>query len=139
MIPDRHLGGTCMRPVFQEIQQLELLPERATEVVEFLHGLDAYFYRTSTWVEPWGRVVIEAMACGLPVLVHDIGGYAQVIRHEENGLLFHTTAEALQLIKRLAQEPALRSRLGQAARADVEQLLGTDQVAKLILFYLLQI
>jgi len=133
------LGGTCMKTVFSGVPELSLLPTRSTKIVEYLHGLDAYFYRTSTWVEPWGRSVIEAMACELPVLVHDVGGYAQVIKHEENGLLFHNTTEAVQLIKRLVKEPQLRNRLGKAARLDVELLLGAGEMERLVLFYLMKI
>jgi glycosyltransferase involved in cell wall biosynthesis len=126
-----------MRPVFRGIQNLSLLPAKSTEIVDFLRTLDVYYYRTSSWVEPWGRVVIEAMACELPVLVHDVGGYAQVIKHEDNGLLFHTTSEARRLVKRLAQEPDLRARLGASARATVENLLGPLAMQRLVMFYLM--
>jgi glycosyltransferase involved in cell wall biosynthesis len=66
-----------------------------------------------------------------------VGGYAQVIRHEEHGLLFHTTQEAARLIRRLAGEPQLRERLGKAARASTEELLGQANMDRLVLFYLL--
>ncbi len=131
------LGGTCMTGAFPPIRGLQLLKARSTDIPDFLRGLDAYFYRTSTWVEPWGRVVIEAMACGLPVLVHSAGGYAEAVRHEVNGLLFDTSAEAVRLVRRLVEEPDLRARLGREARRSVGELLGPAELKRMVAFYLL--
>lgn len=130
------LGGTCMASAFPVQPGVELLPARNQGIPEFLQSLDAFVYRTSTWVEPWGRVVIEAMACGLPVLVHERGGYAQAIRHETNGLLFRTTEDAERLMRRLAAEPALCDRLGREARQSAEAMLGQEAMARLVAFYL---
>jgi len=130
------LGGTCMQRTFPDVAGLELLPARADKIVEFLQGLDCYYYNTSTWIEPWGRVVVEAMACGLPVLVSDIGGYAQMIEHGRNGLLFSTVDEAARMIRDLAADPALRRRLGAEARRSVEMLLGPAALERLVSFYL---
>ena len=131
------LGGTCMRGAFPAIGGLQLLKARSIGIPDFLRGLDAYFYRTSTWVEPWGRVVIEAMACGLPVLVHSTGGYAQVIEHEVNGLRFDTTDEAVRLVRRLVAEPELRLRLGAEARRSASALLSPTALERITAFYLL--
>ena len=130
------LGGTCMAASFPSTPGLELLPARSTDMAPFLRSLDCYFYRTSTWVEPWGRVVLEAMACGLPVVASRIGGYAQVIRHNENGFLFDTTEEACALVRQLCQDPALRARVGANARRSAEALLGDAAMDRLVSFYL---
>lgn len=130
------LGGTCMSASFPPVPGLDLLPARSADMVPFLQSLDCFFYRTSTWVEPWGRVVLEAMACGLPVVASRVGGYAQVIRHDENGFLFDTTEEACALVRRLCQDPALRSRLGAQARQTAEALLGDASMDRLVSFYL---
>jgi glycosyltransferase involved in cell wall biosynthesis/tetratricopeptide (TPR) repeat protein len=132
----RLLGGTCMQRVFPKVESIEFLPARVDGVVEFLQELDCYYYNTSTWIEPWGRVVIEAMACGLPVLVSDSGGYAQVIEHGRNGLLFRSVDEAVDLMRTISTDPALRRRLGAEARRSVETLLGESSIARLVAFYL---
>ncbi len=41
----------------------------------------------STWAEPFGMVVTEALAAGRPVVASRIGGIPEIIRHEEEGLL----------------------------------------------------
>ena len=130
------LGGTCMQRNFPQIAGITFLPARSDRIVEFLHELDCYYYNTSTWIEPWGRVVVEAMACGLPVLASDTGGYAQLIEHGRNGLLFHTVDEAVELMRQLAGDAALRRRLGSEARASVEALLGQAGLDRLVAFYL---
>lgn len=130
------LGGTCMSATFPNIPGMELLPAKSGNMVPFLQSLDCYFYRTSTWVEPWGRVVIEAMACGLPVVVCSNGGYAQVIKHGENGFLFETTEQAVEIIRSLIQNPLLRKKIGNNARKTAEDLLGADAMKKLVSFYL---
>lgn len=37
--------------------------------------------------EPFGIVALEAMACGKPIVASCIGGLAEIVKHEENGLL----------------------------------------------------
>ena len=97
----------------------------ATPAADFLQGLDCFCYRTSDqWLEAYGRVVFEAMACGLPVVCGRRGGYADYIVHGVNGFLFDTTAEAIALIRNLRQDRGLRERVGHAARETVERLYG---------------
>jgi hypothetical protein len=130
------LGGTCMQRSFPPIDGLQMLPARAERIAEFLQDLDCFYYNTSTWIEPWGRVVVEAMACGLPVVVSTMGGYAQMIEHGRNGLVFSTVEEASSMIRDLAADPALRHRLGTAARSSVETLLGPAALERLVSYYL---
>jgi glycosyltransferase involved in cell wall biosynthesis len=92
-------------------ESVELLPMFAQEAHLFLQGLDCFFYRTSEgWSEPSGRVVTEAMACGLPVVCHESGGYAEIIEHGRNGFLFDTQQEALEILLRLKEDRGCASR-----------------------------
>jgi len=78
--------------------------------------------------ESFGRVVIEAMAAGLPVVGVRGGGVGEIVVHGETGLLAPPDdAAALALaIERLARDPALRARLGAAGRRRAEQLYSLE-------------
>ncbi len=119
----RIMGGTCLRDLPGGPVEGALLPAGAEPAIHFLQDLDCFYYRTSErWLEAYGRVVFEAMACGLPVVCGRRGGYADYIVHGVNGFLFDTSVEALALIRTLRDDVALRERIGRAARATVEQL-----------------
>ena len=79
--------------------------------------------RTATFTEPWGLVVNEAMHQGTPTIVSDAVGAAAggLVRDGRNGLVFPAgDAGALaSRLRALARNPALRERLGTAAREDV--------------------
>jgi UDP-glucose:tetrahydrobiopterin glucosyltransferase len=42
---------------------------------------------TPHWVEAFGNVAIESLACGVPVVAYDRGGPAEIVRHGETGWL----------------------------------------------------
>ena len=119
------------------LESVELLPMGAQEAPLFLQSLDCFFYRTSEkYLEPWGRVVTEAMACGLPVVCHESGGYAEVIEHGRNGFLFESQQEALEILLGLKEDPALRERVGREARRTAEELFSEAVRSEIVEFYL---
>jgi len=78
---------------------------------------------TRTFREPWGLVVNEAMNRGLPVIASDAVGAAAggLVRDGRNGAIV-PAGDPIALaaaLRRLAGDPALRARLGEAGRADV--------------------
>lgn len=80
--------------------------------------------------ETQGLTYMEAMACELPLLCRADACLDKVIRPGENGLLYDTEEEFLQEMKRLAEDPALRKRLGYAARCSVEKKYSREAFAK---------
>ncbi len=42
---------------------------------------------TPRWVEAFGNVAIEALACGVPVIAYSRGGPAEIVQHEKTGFL----------------------------------------------------
>jgi glycosyltransferase involved in cell wall biosynthesis len=79
--------------------------------------------------------VYEYMAAGLPLVASRVGQLAGLIRHGRNGLLCPpgdagALAEAVALLR---ARPALRRRLGEAARADVTREHTWDAVARRVL------
>lgn len=68
----------------------------------------------SVWVENSPLVIHEAQGAGVPVITADVGGMAEYVHHEVNGLLFrHRDAGDLAVqMQRLTDDPALAERLG---------------------------
>jgi glycosyltransferase involved in cell wall biosynthesis len=133
----RVMGASgVLRGAIADNPAIELLPSCAVEASEFLRGLDCLFYRTAEeWPEPWGRVVTEAMACGLPVVCHRSGGYAAIIEQGRNGFLFDSDDEAEAILLALQADPELRRRIGSAARATIESLLSARNRSEMVDFY----
>lgn len=65
-----------------------------------------------------GLKAIQYMAFGLPIVATDVGTTPLLIRDGENGLLVRTSDDWLEALEKLVRNPALRRRLGQAARID---------------------
>jgi glycosyltransferase involved in cell wall biosynthesis len=114
---------------------VEILPEGAEPAEKFLQGLDIFYYRTGAHVETFGRVVFEAMACGLPVVCHRYGGYADWIVSGENGFLFSTDDEAHKILDQLIASPSLRRSVGANARQTVEDMYAGDRMDERLQFY----
>lgn len=126
----RIMGGTCL----PELPGLERLPEGAEPAADFLRGLDVFFYRTSErWVEAFGRVVVEAQACGVPVVAHRRGGYVSLLEDDD---LFATNEEAEALLRRLLEDPARRASKGASARRSVVAAYGPDWRERTAAYYL---
>jgi len=73
--------------------------------------------------EPFGRVIIEAMAASKPVVAVNSGGPAEIIRHGETGLLY-TCGDAADLsrqVLRLLADQNLCVDIGKNARKHVEE------------------
>jgi glycosyltransferase involved in cell wall biosynthesis len=65
------------------------------------------------------RVLIEAAACGRPLIAADVPGCREIVRDGRNGLLVPARdgAATAEAIARLLDDPDLRRRMGAAARA----------------------
>jgi glycosyltransferase involved in cell wall biosynthesis len=83
--------------------------------------------------EPFGQVVLEGMAAGLPVIASDEGGPAEVIADGNTGLLF--TARSVDglaaAMRALNDDPQTRERLGGAARRSINAFHPTRVGAQL--------
>ncbi len=91
------------------------------EIADAYAALDLAVH-ASTRPEPFGRVVIEAMAAGKPIIAADDGGVPEIIRHGENGWLTPPgDVEALALaILKLLEDQDLRAKLAGRAKSDVK-------------------
>lgn len=84
---------------------------------QFLAALDVLVH-ASTQPEPFGRVLIEGMAAGLPVVATNAGGVPEIVPDGEAGLLVPPTdtAALAVAIERLLADPAARREMGACGR-----------------------
>jgi glycosyltransferase involved in cell wall biosynthesis len=87
----------------------------------------------STQAEPYGNVVLEAMAAGKPIVAAGAGGVLEIVEDGETGVLVPPgdAAALAGALERLLSDPAERERLGANGRRLVEERfsLARDAVA----------
>ncbi len=78
---------------------------------EFLSGAHALLFPID-WPEPFGLVMIEAMACGVPVVAFNHGSVPEVIEEGRTGFIVEDIAGAVRAVGRLPElsRPAVRKR-----------------------------
>lgn len=78
--------------------------------------------------EPFGRVAIEAMATGRPVVAASSGGLLEIVRHGENGLLFEVKnpQDLADRIETLATDRALWQRMSDCGVEQVRRSFTMD-------------
>lgn len=91
-----------------------------SNVADWLRAADVFALTSVS--EAASLTLLEAMASGLPVVVTAVGGNPEIVRHEQEGLLFpRGDADAgAECYRRLFRDPAFANKLGQAARSRVE-------------------
>ena len=87
---------------------------------------------TPTWAEQFGRVLVEALWCGVPVIGSDSGEIPWVITSTGGGLVFPEgdVAALADRIGVLRANPAQREALARAGRESVERLFGVEAVGR---------
>ncbi len=119
----------------ERVRFLGRLPSHA--MPDFYRTLDVLVLPSRTrpnWKEQFGRVLVEAMACGVPVIGSDSGEIPRVIGQgaEAGGLIFpEENGEALcSRLQELAGAPDRRRELGQAGRARVLERFTMARIAQ---------
>ncbi|MFF2481811.1 glycosyltransferase family 4 protein [Paenibacillus sp. NPDC058071] len=81
--------------------------------------------------EPFGRVIIEAMAQGTPVIATDGGGVPDIIEHGITGLLYETgnIDELVYYACELLEDPLFRRTLGERGKERVRTAFSIEQAA----------
>jgi glycosyltransferase involved in cell wall biosynthesis len=102
-----------------------------TDIPDVLRGLDILVHASIT-PEPFGQVVIEGMAEGLPVIATDGGGVQEIISHQNSGILVPMgEADALTgALLALLRDPAQAGRLAQAGHRAVRERFTAAHTAR---------
>lgn len=97
-----------------------LLVVQSPAIERFYRAADAFVLNSQDRGEPFGRVTIEAMAFGLPVVATRAGGTLEIVQDGETGLLYPVgdagQAELQSHVSALRADRGLALRLGEAGR-----------------------
>jgi glycosyltransferase involved in cell wall biosynthesis len=106
--------------------RVHLLPPQPT-IWSLLAATDVVAVPT-TWPDPLPRVVMEAMACGRPVVAYDGGGVPEMISDGDTGVLAPSgdLAALTDGIGGLLADEALRARIGERARERALRLFAIE-------------
>ena len=145
-VPNFHLlivgGGALHDSLVLQAEKLGIMDHVTfagvqDDIVSILNALDI-FIMPSRW-EGFGIAAIEAMACGIPVIVSYVGGLKEIVADRDNGLVIsypnpETIAKA---IVRLATDDEFRARLAARGLETVREKFDVaDMVRKVEKLYL---
>jgi glycosyltransferase involved in cell wall biosynthesis len=142
-LPDVSLVVLGSGPLQTQLEQQANRPDLAgrvsflgtlpsTEMPDFYHKLDVLVLPSLSrpnWTEQFGRVLVEAMACGVPAIGSDCGEIPHVIGN--GGLVFPEgdVGELRARIRQLMEDPAHRQNLARQGRERVLSHYTQTQVA----------
>ncbi len=122
----RIAGDGCYRPeteavarIYPNVEFTGWLPRH--RVVEEMKGARFVVF-PSEWYENLPLVIIEAFACGVPVIASRLGAMQELVEHGETGLLFNP-GDVDDLARTMAlawDQPDYMQRLGEHARKEYE-------------------
>ncbi|MFZ4775481.1 MAG: glycosyltransferase [Terrimicrobiaceae bacterium] len=139
-----HVVGTGeFRGAFEQLLKEGNILDRVTfhgfiphlKTPEYLSAMDLLVVPSETrpnWKEQFGRVIVEAMACGTPVLGSDSGEIPVLIQSGGGGIVFpEANAPALaECLSRMIESPALRYELAERGRVWVSETATLEVVAR---------
>ncbi|MDB6021964.1 MAG: hypothetical protein JWQ04_1821 [Pedosphaera sp.] len=101
------------------------------EIVVAMQSLDVLVH-PAVGSEAFGLVILEAMACGKPVIASRLDGIPELFNHGEHGLLATpgSVAELADGMQALLADGALRQRLGTAGRLHAGSHFTRDRMAE---------
>lgn len=96
--------------------------------------VDAEVFVLSSYSENFGIAVVEAMACGIPVVTSDKVGVSREIERNRAGIIVKTDPESLFIgIKSLLDKEELRREVAKNGRKLVEEYYDIDKVADMMI------
>ena len=121
-IPLRIIGDGPMSEVIEKACEQD---ERLTwhqwlspdEVMTAIAGA-RFLVMPSIWYETFGRTVIEAFACGVPVIASRLGAVSELVEHEHTGLQFEpgNMVDLNRCVERLTKDDSLQRAMAQHAQ-----------------------
>ncbi len=110
------------------IEERVIFYGRSPHVAAVMQAADLFVLPSAT--EGMPNVLLEALACGRPVIAADLAAYQGFLTHRQNAYLFEDSgSEALAgAIDRLLSDKELAAQLGQAGRTLIEERYALDRI-----------
>jgi L-malate glycosyltransferase len=127
--------GELRESLFQAAADMHLIEHihflgEITAVTEFLQAVDVFVLNSKS--EGMPITMLEAMACGLPVIATSVGSNPQLVRDGQNGMLVKSEDidELCSAMMRLANNAPLRNKMGEKGRCCVETHFSLNRMVK---------
>jgi glycosyltransferase involved in cell wall biosynthesis len=104
------------------------------DLPDFYRAMDVFLFPASG-SEQGQRAVLEAMACGVPVVAIDVPGVRDLATHEREGLIVPRPADLANALERLRSDPEERRRMGARGRVRALDFGGAAFAAHAREFY----
>ncbi len=129
-------SGPCENELKKLVKELDI--EENIKFLGFISGKEKYSYYTSADIcvfpsrhEAFGITLLEAMACGKPVVASNVGGIPYVVEDGKTGLLFEggNVEDLAEKVIALLNDEKLRDKMGKAGRERVKDFTW-DKIAE---------
>jgi len=119
---DQDYWEDVIKPMVQSHPNVEFVGEiNEPEKAQFLGEASALLFPID-WPEPFGIVMIEAMACGTPVIAYPKGSAPEIIDDGVSGFLVHNVVEAASIAKRIHEFDRGRARAAFERRFSIKRV-----------------
>lgn len=88
------------------------------------------FVVSDSWKEGFAVYVLEAMFCGKPIVLRDVGGNAEAVEHGETGFIAQNSKEFHEYVDKLWSNPGLREEMGRKAYERASSRFTWEQAAE---------
>jgi glycosyltransferase involved in cell wall biosynthesis len=98
------------------------------DLIDFMHSLDIYVH--ASFGETMSNSIMQAMACGLPIIASDVWGINNMITGNENGILFQSKDELrlCECLNTLILDENIRTKLAGNARLYGEKEFSSKEL-----------
>jgi glycosyltransferase involved in cell wall biosynthesis len=110
------------------VNQVNFVGQLPHEQLQRLYAQSNVVVVPSVWQEPFGRVALEALMSGTPVVVSSRGGLGEIVEDGETGFVVEPQPQAIaDAVVRVLQSPQMCAQV-QAALSDLRHKFGSDVV-----------
>lgn len=123
IVQDQDYFERCVAPRVDGERIAYLGPVDAERRVDLLGGARALLHLVN-FEEPFGFSVVEAMACGTPVIATARGSMPEIVRHGDNGFLVGSTDEAVAAVEAVLRVDRAVVRASVDRRFDADRMVN---------------